>query len=107
MNLKKILDIHHQFRIIGSMRKTIVQEGVHTVSVYFPPEVVAETLNRPVKEGLTVVFQPPLLIHETTFMKEGEFSDREHQLLMVKARDTIITFYTGDDYEEKDDFENW
>lgn len=97
LQFKKFLDIRFGFCIIESMRKAIIQEGVHTVSVYFPPDAVMLVLGR-FAEGLTMVFdtdgfQPEF---DTVFAKEGEFTDDELKKLEQEAHRLVIAFYNGE-----------
>lgn len=85
------------------MREIAIQEGFHTVSVYFPPEVVEQVIKHSA-EGLTVVFKSADLTYDTSFVKEGEYTEQELHLLIVKARDTMIEYYNGE--KELDD-ESW
>lgn len=79
------------------MRKTIVQEGVHTVSVYFPPDAVMLVLGR-FAEGLTIVYDTDGLApeYDTTFAKEGEFTDEEMDKLKREAHRIVLAYYNGE-----------
>lgn len=79
------------------MRKTIVQEGVHTVSVYFPPDAVMLVLGR-FAEGLTIVYDTDGLApeYDTAFVKDGEFSDEELEKLKREAYRIVVAYYSGE-----------
>lgn len=79
------------------MKKTVIQEGVHTISVYFPPEAVMLVLGR-FAEGLTIVFDIDGLKPEfdTAFVKEGEFDETEMGKLEAEALRIVLSYYSGE-----------
>lgn len=79
------------------MRKTVIQEGTHTISVYFPPDSVMLVLGR-FGEGLTLVFDIDGLKpeFETAFVKDGEFDDAELAKLEAEALRIILAYYSGE-----------
>ena len=80
------------------MKKVVIQEGIHTISVYFPPDVVMLVLGR-FAEGLTFIFDAGTINLDTVFSKDGEFNETEMEQLNKEAVNILQQYYQGTDDE--------
>lgn len=80
------------------MKKVVIQEGIHTISVYFPPDAVMLVLGR-FAEGLTFIFDAGTINLDTVFSKDGEFNETEMEQLNKEAVNILQQYYQGTDDE--------
>jgi len=72
-----------------NLQITII-EGTHTTSMYCPPKGVAKLVDRPIGNGITIIFDNNTMEVETVFEKDGELNNEEVKYLCEEMTEFLF-----------------